>query len=116
MTNNLTNKTVLITGATGGIGKALCNAFAAANAHIILHYNSNKEEAEDIKNNLPGTQHRVIQGDLSDSKNIERMFNDIDSLDIVINNAAIVETHEIDFLSFEKWEKMWDKTIKTNLL
>jgi NAD(P)-dependent dehydrogenase (short-subunit alcohol dehydrogenase family) len=116
MTNNLTNKTVLITGATGGIGKALCNAFAAANAHIILHYNSNKEEAEDIKNNLPGTQHRVIQGDLSESKNIERMFNNIDSLDIVINNAAVVETHEIDFLSFEKWEKMWDKTIRTNLL
>ena len=48
MTNNLIDKTVLITGATGGIGKALCNSFATAKAHIILHYNSNKESLSSL--------------------------------------------------------------------
>ena len=116
MIDNLKNKTVLVTGATGGIGKTICNSFAVANAQIILHYNSNKEKAEIIKDNLPGREHKIIQGDLSNTNDIERMFGEIDNLDIVINNAAVVKTHDIDFLSFEEWKKIWDNTINTNLL
>ncbi len=116
MTNNLTNKTVLITGATGGIGKALCDSFASANARIVLHCNSNREKAESIMNNLPNNEHMIVQGDLSSAENIERIFNEIANIDLVINNAAVIETHEIDSLTFDDWKKIWNRTIDTNLL
>jgi NAD(P)-dependent dehydrogenase (short-subunit alcohol dehydrogenase family) len=116
MTNDLTNKTVLITGATGGIGKALCNSFASANAQVVLHYNSSKTRAESIMNSLPNNKHSIVQADLSNPEHIEKMFNEIDSVDLVVNNAAVVETHKIDSLAFEEWKNMWNRTINTNLL
>ena len=116
MTNSLSNKTVFISGAAGGIGEALCNSFASANARIILHCNSNREKAESIMSNLPENKHMTVQGDLSDAENIERIFNEIDSVDVVINNAALIEEHEIESLSFESWKKIWNRTLDVNLL
>ena len=116
MMNDLTNKTVLITGATGGIGKALCYSFASANARVVLHYNSSKARAESIMNSLPNNKHSIFQADLSNPEHIEKMFNEINSVDLVVNNAAVVETHKIDSLAFEEWKNMWNRTISTNLL
>lgn len=116
MTNSLSNKTVFISGAAGGIGEALCNSFASANARIILHCNSNREKAESIMSNLPENKHMTVQGDLSEAENIERIFNEIDSVDVVINNAALIEEHEIESLSFESWKKIWNRTLDVNLL
>mgnify|MGYP003328060210 FL=1 len=108
MTNSLSNKTVFISGSAGGIGEALCNSFASANARIILHCNSNREKAESIMSNLPKNKHMIVQGDLSEAKNIKRIFNGIDSVDVVVNNAALIEKHEIESLSFESWKKIWN--------
>jgi|TARA_B100001996_G_scaffold157235_1_gene119793 NAD(P)-dependent dehydrogenase (short-subunit alcohol dehydrogenase family) len=116
MKNDLSNKTVLITGAAGGIGQTLCASFAEANGTIILHYNSNKDKAESLLQSLPGNNHRTVQADLSSSEEIGAMFDAIDEIDIVINNAAVVESHELDSLSYDKWQDMWKRTIDTNLL
>ncbi len=116
MKNDLSNKTILITGAAGGIGQALCASFAEANGAIILHYNSNKDKAESLLQSLPDNNHRTVQADLSSSEQIETMFDAIDEIDIVINNAAVVESHELDSLSYDDWRDMWKRTIDTNLL
>ena len=116
MKNDLSNKTILITGAAGGIGQVLCASFAKANGTIILHYNSNKDKAESLLQSLPDNNYRTVQADLSSSEQIETMFDAIDEIDIVINNAAVVESHELDSLSYDDWRDMWKRTIDTNLL
>ena len=116
MKNNLSNKTILITGAAGGIGEALCTSFAEANGTIILHYNSNRDKAESLLQKLPGIHHRAIQCDLSNADQVNTMFSAIDHVDIVINNAAVVENHEIDSLSYQDWQDMWERTIGANLI
>ena len=116
MKNNLSNKTILITGAAGGIGKALCTSFAEANGTIILHYNSNRDKAESLLQKLPGMHHRAIQCDLSNADQVNTMFSAIDHVDIVINNAAVVENHEIDSLSYQDWQDIWERTIGANLI
>jgi len=116
MKNNLSNKTILITGAAGGIGEALCTSFAEANGTIILHYNSNRDKAESLLQKLPGMHHRAIQCDLSNADQVNTMFSAIDHLDIVINNAAVVENHEIDSLSYQDWQDIWERTIGANLI
>ena len=115
MKNNLSNKTILITGAAGGIGEALCTSFAEANGTIILHYNSNRDKAESLLQKLPGMHHRAIQCDLSNADQVNTMFSAIDHVDIVINNAAVVENHEIDSLSYQDWQDIWERTIGANL-
>ena len=116
MKNNLSNKTILITGAAGGIGEALCTSFAEANGTIILHYNSNRDKAESLLQKLPGIHHRAIQCDLSNADQVNTMFSAIDHVDIVINNAAVVENHEIDSLSYQDWQDIWERTIGANLI
>ena len=116
MKNNLSNKTILITGAAGGIGEALCTSFAEANGTIILHYNSNRHKAESLLQKLPGMHHRAIQCDLSNADQVNTMFSAIDHVDIVINNAAVVENHEIDSLSYQDWQDIWERTIGANLI
>ena len=116
MKNNLSNKTILITGAAGGIGEALCTSFAEANGTIILHYNSNRDKAESLLQKLPGMHHRAIQCDLSNADQVNTMFSAIGHVDIVINNAAVVENHEIDSLSYQDWQDIWERTIGANLI
>ncbi|MBD30973.1 MAG: 3-oxoacyl-ACP reductase [Candidatus Marinimicrobia bacterium] len=116
MKNNLSNKTILITGAAGGIGEALCTSFAEANGTIILHYNSNRDKAESLLQKLPGMHHRAIQCDLSNADQVNTMFSAIDHVDIVINNAAVVENHEINSLSYQDWQDIWERTIGANLI
>ena len=49
---DLIGKTVMITGATGALGKAVSKIFAEKKANLILHYNSNQKQAEELKNSL----------------------------------------------------------------
>ena len=116
MKNNLSHKTILITGAAGGIGEVLCTSFAEANGTIILHYNSNRDKAESLLQKLPGMHHRAIQCDLSNADQVNTMFSAIDHVDIVINNAAVVENQEIDSLSYQDWQDIWERTIGANLI
>ena len=65
---------------------------------------------------LPGMHHRAIQCDLSNADQVNTMFSAIDHVDIVINNAAVVENHEIDSLSYQDWQDIWERTIGANLI
>lgn len=90
------NKTVLITGATGGIGEALCREFAASGYNIILHYNSNEQKALTLKQELK-QKYRVsvctLQADLSDPSRAKELGETaryiMGNVDILINNAGM---------------------------
>ena len=113
---DLSNNSVLITGSTGGIGKALCHSFAKANAKVILHFNKQKDAAKNLINSLPGDGHSLIQADLSNSNEIKDMVDSISDLDIVINNAALVEQVDMNEMSYNDWIHYWRKTLEVNLL
>ena len=113
---DFTGKRVLVTGASGGIGRAICLEFSKSNALIHAHYNSNKKEAEKTIQLLSSKNHYLHQGDLSKPRDVEKMIDKIGNVDIVINNAAIVEQHDFDELDYKEWEKIWHKTIGANLM
>ncbi len=116
MTIDFTGKTILVTGASGGIGRAIAQAFAKANGNVIIHYNSNKSGAEDTLKSLSGNGHAIIQSDLSIPRAVKSMVNSIGTLDVVVNNAAVVEQFEFDALDYNQWQDVWDRTISANLL
>jgi len=116
MTIDFTGKTILVTGASGGIGRAIAQAFAKANGNVIIHYNRNKSGAEDTLKSLSGNGHAIIQSDLSIPEAVKSMMNSIGALDVVVNNAAVVEQFDFDALDYNQWQDVWDRTISANLL
>lgn len=90
---NLHQKTVLITGATDGLGKAVALEFAGAGATILLH-GRNPQKGEYVLKQLPeGGRHRYYNADLASLNEVRQLSDEIvnkhKQLDILINNAGI---------------------------
>lgn len=96
----LTDKTVLVTGASKGIGYATAEAFAAEGANIIVHYNNDKSVAEELVRRLKELPVRAIsvKADISKADEVALMFDEIrktfNSLDIVVNNAGVFDEND----------------------
>jgi 3-oxoacyl-[acyl-carrier protein] reductase len=120
MTIDLSSKTVLVTGASRGIGKAIALKFAEANASVIVHYNQNSKAAEATLSLLKGDVHFIVQADMTDPISIKNMIDEVISraprIDILINNAGVFEEVPIAKQSYEDWQEKWNRTINTNLI
>jgi NAD(P)-dependent dehydrogenase (short-subunit alcohol dehydrogenase family) len=117
MTRKLADKTVIITGATGGIGREMCLHFAAEGALVALA-SRGTDEMERIAALIEerGGRALVCPCDVTDDSSarhaVERTVEHFEKLDILINNAAaFTETTPFDRLPVEDWEK----TISVNL-
>lgn len=90
-------KTVLITGASNGIGAATAVAAATAGFDVGLGYNSDWEAAEQLAEQIAelGGKTVLLQGDIADPEIAERVFAEFDEafeeLDVLINNAGVVD-------------------------
>src|SRR3712207_5473637 len=91
-TFSLTERSVLITGASGSIGQAIVRAFAAAGASVALHYHQRRDAAEELLRSLPGTGHVLVPADIAHPADVHRMVDEVVStygrLDVLVNNAA----------------------------
>ena len=98
---DLTNKTILITGATDGIGKVLAEEFSKLGSNIILlGKNSSKLDAvyDQLDHSFDSQKHLILEADLSLLNNesaheiLRAISNEYDALDGIIHNAAILGT------------------------
>ena len=118
---NLSKKTILITGATDGIGKALAIEFSKLGANIILlGRNSSKLDTvyDQLEHSYESQKHLILEVDLALLNNesvheIANVINDeYEALDGIINNAAILGTMTI----LKDYElSRWDEVININL-
>lgn len=67
---------ILVTGASGGIGAAICKALASRGVTVALHYQSDRAAAEATRHALEGSDHSLIQADLTDRASIERLWQE----------------------------------------
>ena len=87
---------VLITGASGGIGKAVAEKFAQNGYRVALHYHNGKERAEALQRELEaqGCTVMAVQADLRESSQAEAMIKQIEqqwgSVDVLVNNAGVM--------------------------
>lgn len=120
MNFNFQNKTVLITGASRGVGAAAAHIFAKSGARVALHYNQNKKSAEAVLASLFGEGHQLFQADLVKKKAgvelVEQVIQAFGSIDIIVNNAGIYEEHPQEETDLGAWMDVWERTINICLL
>lgn len=94
------NKVVLVTGATGGIGGAVCEEFAK---HKAIVYQTDIQHSENLN---------FIQGDISDQKFIEELVKEVSDregrIDVLINNAGICPRTDVFDITPDEWSKVMD--------
>lgn len=90
----LEHKTVVVTGASSGIGGAIASTFASEGAHVVVHYNNSKEKAKYIvqKINAAGGKAIAIRANVADPQDvtflIDATLSELGHIDIWVNNAG----------------------------
>ncbi|HMR57643.1 MAG TPA: 3-oxoacyl-[acyl-carrier-protein] reductase [Cyclobacteriaceae bacterium] len=113
----LKGKTVLVTGASKGIGRSIALKYAEQGANVAFTYLSSVEQGLALETELAskGIKAKGYRSDASDFAQAEKLINDVvaefGSLDILINNAGITQ----DTLLLRMSEEQWDKVINVNL-
>lgn len=116
---DFSNKIVLVTGASRGIGRTVAQSFAERGARVVVHYNSNAAAAQKTVQSLPGGPHMIVQADIKNAAAVREMVaktvQEMGRLDILINNAGIYQDHPLADVSYENWQKSWQLILDTNL-
>lgn len=112
-------KYALVTGGSGGIGKAICQKLAQDGFHVLIHYNSNLSSAKATLDTIieNGGNGEIIGFDVTDSEKIKlaienwKSSNPEEYISVLVNNAGISK----DVLMVWMEENDWNKVIDTNL-
>lgn len=112
-------KTVLVTGGSRGIGRAIALAFAARGANLAINYQSNAEAAETARAEIlaacPGARVMTLQGNVAVLADVEAMIRDVKQalgpVEVLVNNAGITRDQ---FLMLMK-EQQFHEVIQANL-
>lgn len=117
---DFSGRTVLVTGASRGIGRAIARQFAGRGARVAVHYRAGRESAEQTLAEMPGGPHLLVQADVGDADAVERMVDaaatGLGRLDVLVNNAGIYDAHPPADCTYAHWQASWRRTLATNLL
>lgn len=113
----LLGKVAIVTGASGGIGEAICQRLAEDGAKIVVNYRSHPEEAQKTKDMVEkaGSEGYIVQADLSHVDQINHLvkegINHFGKVDILVNNAGLEK--RADF--WDVTEQDYDLVLNVNL-
>lgn len=111
---DLNGKTAIITGASGGIGRATALSLAGAGASVVLNYSSNREAAEEIKEKIlnSGGSAETFKADVVDYSQCEILvksaIDHFKRIDILINNAGVTRDNLLARMKVEEWQEVID--------
>lgn len=112
MATDTVKQTVLVTGASSGIGQGIAIAFGKQGANVVVNYNSDEEGAnytlEEIKK--VGGNGFIYKADVSKEEDVTGMFDkaleEYKTLDVLVNNAGIQKDNSFGEMSLQEWNKV----------
>lgn len=111
------DNTVLITGASRGIGRAIALAFGEKQANVIINYHTNHEAAEATATEVRdrGGQAICFQADVKDLASVQEMIKTANEAfppcSILVNNAGILQDNLTPFMTEEQWHEVIDTSL-----
>jgi 3-oxoacyl-[acyl-carrier protein] reductase len=118
----LNGKVILITGASRGIGRATALLAAENHAQVIVNYQKNAEQADNLVAEITkkGFAASAIQGDVSSEADVREMFKSIREkygrLDILVNNAGIMKNNLLMMTKLQEFQEVMDVNCKGTFL
>ncbi len=113
------SKTVLITGASGGIGEAIAVAFWQKGYKVIMHYNKNGKEITKLSSAMNDSRPfsaMTVSADLTDNSQVIALFEEVKSsfgdIDILVNNAGISEQKLFTDITESDWDRIFNLNVK----
>jgi short-subunit dehydrogenase len=97
----LRSKTALLTGATGGLGRAIASALAARGTTLVLS-SRKPDELAGLAASLPGSGHRSLVADLAEEGAALRLLDEAGELDVLIANAGLPASGRLESLTQEQ--------------
>lgn len=115
-------KTVLVTGATGGIGEAVCRAFAKEGYNVAVHYSSSEDKAKELCRELEekyGIKAVSFKADFKDDAEVkalaEKVADVFGTADILINNAGTAYQNLFQLADDKKIKEVFDINLMSAL-
>ena len=117
---DLSGRTVLLTGASKGIGAATAAHLGRAGAHVIAHYGNDEAGALAATAEIPDERKLLLQADLADLDAVERLWADAcawrGKIDVLVNNAAIMVSEGSIDDELDVWDATWARSLQVNVL
>ncbi len=113
MQRRLSEKVAIVTGASRGVGKAVCLAFAKEGAGIVLAARSIeklRDAAEEVKE--AGGRAEIVVGDLCEEEAVKKVVKvtkgKFGRLDIVVNNAGVTHSAKLEDTATADWDRLFN--------
>ena len=116
---NFTGRTVLVTGASQGIGAGIARRFAEAGANVLAHYRSNEEAMASVISEIEGWGGIVASAsaELTDRERVTTLIAEtrerFGSLDVLVNNAGMFPNAELIDMTEDQWRAMFAANVDT---
>jgi 3-oxoacyl-[acyl-carrier protein] reductase len=115
--NDLENKNIIVTGASGGIGNSIVEKLSESGANILAS-GTRIEKLKELKNKFNNI--KILKFDISQSEKIEEFidnaFNELGGLDCIVNNAGITQDNLAIRMNIEEWKKVIDINLTSTFL
>lgn len=108
---DLTGRTALVTGATGGLGQEMARALAVAGARVAVHHLGQSADADQLVAELRelGSSAAVVEGDISDWDSAAGLVaaaeTAVGPIDVLVNNAGMMEERRFVEMDLEDWRR-----------
>jgi NAD(P)-dependent dehydrogenase (short-subunit alcohol dehydrogenase family) len=110
----LTNKNVLVTGSTAGIGFAIATLFAEEGAKVVVNGRSEarvKAAAEKIRRKQKDAEIVEVAADLATKEGVAALTNKVSSVDVLVNNLGIYEARPFPEITDEEWMRIFEVNV-----
>jgi len=117
-----TDKRILITGGTKGLGKAIALSFAQKGAWICVNYHMDEKAASETEKKLKALtdKYMVLKADVTDrmqvAEMVSRLLDQWEWVDILVNNAGVIKDKMLMFLDEADWDRVLDTNLKGGYL